>query len=108
MGGGEQKVYYLVKIRLENLDAKKEVLLRGSMLSLSKMWKSTKTSWRVGRKEALKLSPDEGHDDGWKMVKICFSSFKHLKTKVEEILMGGRAAARKASAALQMAAARER
>jgi len=76
--------------RLEHLDAKREVLLRGSVVSLRKMWRSTKTSWRVGRRAALKLAPAERPDDGWEMV--------------EEILVSGRESARQASAAMQQAA----
>jgi len=76
--------------RLEHLDAKREVLLRGSVPSLRKMWSSTKTSWRVGRRAAIKLTPVERPDDGWEMV--------------EEILKGGRESARRASAAMQQAA----
>ena len=74
MEGAQQKVLNFVPLenRLEHLDAKREVLLRGSVMSLRKMWKSTKTSWRVGRKAALKLTPVEGEDDGWKTVHICF------------------------------------
>ena len=52
------------------MDAKREVLLRGSVVSLRKMWRSTKTSWRVGRRAAPKLAPVERPDDGWEMVFI--------------------------------------
>ena len=48
------------------MDARREVLLRGSVVSLRKMWKSTKISWRVGRRAAIKIAPD----DGWEMVFI--------------------------------------
>ena len=66
-------ILFLLKNRFEHLDAKREVLLRGSELSLRKMWKSTKTSWRVGRRAAFKLTPVEGEDDGWKTVHMFFN-----------------------------------
>ena len=66
-------ILFLLKNRLEHLDAKREVLLRGSLMSLRKMWKSTKTSWRVGRRAAFKLTPVEGEDDGWKTVHMFFN-----------------------------------
>ena len=64
----DQKSFNSIPIRLDHLDDRKEVLQRGSMLSLRKMWKSTKSSWRVGRRAAIKLTPVEGEDDGWKTV----------------------------------------
>ena len=66
-------ILFLLKNRFEHLDAKREVLLRGSVPNLRKMWKSTKISWRVGRKAALKLTPVEGEDDGWKTVQNVFA-----------------------------------
>ena len=62
------KVFFPIVLRLEHLDAKREVLQRGSMVSLRKLWRSTKTSWRVGRSAALKLTPVESPDEGWKTV----------------------------------------
>ena len=52
--------------RLEHLDARKEVLLRGSKADLKRMWRATSSSWRLGRKAALK--PEQGAEDGWDMV----------------------------------------
>ena len=52
--------------RLEHLDARKEVLLRGSKADLKRMWRATSSSWRLGRRAALK--PEQGADDGWDMV----------------------------------------
>ena len=57
-------LYFL--IRLEHLDARKEVLLRGSKADLKRMWRATMSSWRLGRKAALK--PEQGAEDGWDMV----------------------------------------
>ena len=52
--------------RLEHLDARKEVLLRGSKADLKRMWRATSSSWRLGRKAALK--PEQGAEEGWDMV----------------------------------------
>ena len=57
--------------RLEHLDARKEVLLRGSKADLKRMWRATSSSWRLGRKAALK--PEQGAEDGWNMVANIFS-----------------------------------
>jgi len=71
--------------RLEHLDAKKEVLLRGSKADLKRMWRATISSWRLGRKAALK--PGQEAEDGWDMV--------------EEILSGGRQSAKQAMLAFR-------